>query len=105
MPMAEAGHTTTEWMRELGEQVRARRVDQGFDQAQVAHRASVSRPSVSALENGGGSSLSTLVKVLVALGAEDWLTTLHPMDTEPGPLEMLRRQRNRRARRVHGGGN
>src|SRR3990170_2032299 len=91
-------NTTAEWARALGEQVRALRIDQGLEQAEVAERASVSRPAVSDLENGAGSSLSTVIKVLTALGASDWLATLHPTDSEPSPLELLPRNQGRAPR-------
>jgi len=86
-------NTTAEWARALGEQVRALRIDQGLEQAEVAERASVSRPAVSDLENGAGSSLSTVIKVLTALGASDWLATLHPTDSGRAPRSRVRKGR------------
>ncbi len=91
-------NTTAEWAGALGEQIRALRIDQGLEQAEVAERASVSRPAISDLENGAGSSLSTFIKVLTALGASEWLATLHPTETEPSPLELLRRSQRRAPR-------
>lgn len=88
--------TTLEWLHELGTQVRALRIERDLEQAEVAERASISRPALSALENGTGSTLSTLVKVLAALDATDWLTTLHPTADGPSPLELLREQQRRR---------
>lgn len=87
--------TTDEWAEGLGAQLRALRINQGLDQAEVAERASLSRPVLSALENGTGSTLSTLIKVLNALDATDWLESLHPTDTEPSPLQLLQQERNR----------
>lgn len=92
-----ADRTTTDWARTLGAQVRALRIERGLEQADVAERASLSRPAVSGLENGTGSSLATLTKVLIALDADEWLGTLNPATTVPSPLELLRQQRRTRA--------
>jgi transcriptional regulator with XRE-family HTH domain len=83
------GRTTDEWEAHLGEQVRAERLRRGIDQASLAREANVSTASLSALENGAGSRLSTLVKVARALGREAWLDELAPL-TGISPLAMLR---------------
>ncbi len=85
--------TTEEWEARIGAQVRAERLRRGIDQATLASAANISTPSLSALENGAGSRVSTLVKVVRALGAEGWLDTLAPVD-EISPLALLR-DRNR----------
>ena len=76
--------------------MRALRIERGLEQADVAERASLSRAAVSGLENGAGSGLATLTKVLIALDADDWLGTLHPVSPGPSPLELLRQQRRTR---------
>jgi transcriptional regulator with XRE-family HTH domain len=81
--------TTDEWEARLGEQVRAERLRRGIDQASLAREANVSTASLSALENGVGSRLSTLIKVARALGRESWLEELAPL-SEISPLAMLR---------------
>jgi transcriptional regulator with XRE-family HTH domain len=81
--------TTDEWETALGAQVRAERLKQGVDQASLAAAANVSVVSVSALENGSGSRLSTLIKVVRALGRESWLDDFAP-STDVSPLAMLR---------------
>ncbi len=83
------GRTTEEWEARLGRQVRAERLRLGIDQASLASAANISTPSLSALENGTGSRLGTLVKVVRALGREEWLDGLAPM-TEVSPLALLR---------------
>ena len=53
-------------------------------------RRRTSRPrACRALENGSGSRLATLVKVVRALGREDWLDELAPL-SEISPLALLR---------------
>lgn len=80
---------TDEWEANLGSQVRAERLRLGLDQVTLAARANISVPSLSKLENGEGSRLSTLIKVVRALGREDWLESLAPA-SQVSPLAMLR---------------
>ena len=91
------GRTTEEWEARIGRQIRAERLRRGIDQASLASAANISTPSLSALENGAGSRLSTLVKVVRALGREAWLDDLAP-ETEISPLALLR-DKNRTATR------
>ncbi len=78
-----------EMERVLGRNVRAVRIAQGLRQVDLADLANVSLGALKHLEAGVGSSTSTLVKVLRALGREGWLDTLAP-DPEPfNPLALL----------------
>jgi transcriptional regulator with XRE-family HTH domain len=85
-----ASQTTTELAQDLGERIRALRMELHLEQSEVAARASISRPALHSLESGRGTSLSTLIKVLRALDAVDWLTTVHAARNEPSPMELLR---------------
>ncbi len=88
----------------LGRQVRQARVEEQLTQAEVARRANVSLGALRHLESGAGATISTLVKVLRALGQEDWLGTLaKEHDPTPfNPLDLLTsvesEQKNRRRR-------
>ena len=80
--------------RRLGRLVRARRIAADLTQVQLSDRANVSLGAVKSLETGRGSSVHTLMKVIRALGAEDWLDALAPPD-EPrrfNPLDVLAAQ-------------
>jgi transcriptional regulator with XRE-family HTH domain len=100
--------TTDEWLVEIGSDLRARRVHQDLTQRELAHVAGVGISTLKHLESGDGATLSTLVKVVRALGAEEWLGTLSP-PPEPAvsPMQLLRqrqgtppgRRRVRHARR------
>lgn len=81
--------TTGEWEALIGAQVREERLRRGIDQASLATTANVSTQSLSGLENGAGTRLATLIKVVRALGREAWLEELAPL-TEVSPLAMLR---------------
>ena len=70
-------------------------------QEDLANRAGVSLGALKNIESGAGANLTSLVKVVRALGREDWLAALLP-PAEPAvsPVRMLReRQRTPRERR------
>jgi transcriptional regulator with XRE-family HTH domain len=81
--------TTTELEQTLGHGVRARRIAARLTQVELAERANVSVGALKHLETGSGATTTTLVKVLRALGAEDWLATLAPPPAPFDPLQLL----------------
>lgn len=83
--------SSAEWEQRLGERLRALRLAADLAQSDVAERAGISVGSVKNLESGRGSSVSTLVKVLRALGRERWIDALEP-EIAVSPLRMLQRQ-------------
>lgn len=95
--------TTEELEVDLGQQLRAARLRRNLTQEELAARADVSRTAVRALERGSGSTVRTLVRLLKALGMQDWLKGLQPAVTV-SPMQMLRspkpRQRARSPRRT-----
>ena len=64
---------------EFGAQVRRARLLADIDQVSLADAANISPVTLANLEKGGGSTLKTLIKVLRALGRDDWLETLEPV--------------------------
>ncbi|MGH9046188.1 MAG: helix-turn-helix transcriptional regulator [Acidimicrobiales bacterium] len=85
-------HSTREWLKALGEQLRERRISAGLTQEDLAHRSDVSLSTVRHLEQGAGGSLTTFVRVARALGASDWLSSLSPARPAISPLEIYRAQ-------------
>jgi transcriptional regulator with XRE-family HTH domain len=81
--------TPEEWEAELGRQLRDLRLRQNIDQRQLAEHAGVALNAVKNLEAGKGANLTSLVKVLRALGRTDWLGTLAPA-VSISPLQMLK---------------
>ena len=73
--------TTVEREAELGRHLRDLRLRQNIDQRQLAERADVALNAVKRLEGGKGATVTSLVKVLRALGHEEWLETLAPQIT------------------------
>ncbi|QIM16550.1 helix-turn-helix transcriptional regulator [Leucobacter insecticola] len=82
-----------QWEAHIGQQVRRARLEENSSQAQLAERANVALGALKNLEAGRGSTLRTLVRVVRALGLEEWLEELSP---DPGisPMAMLRAARD-----------
>ena len=93
--------TAEEWEMELGQQLRDLRLRQDLHQSRLAEQAGVALNVVKNLEAGKGTTLTSLVKVLRALGRAEWLGTLAPA-VSISPLQMLKarpaRQRASRKR-------
>ena len=86
---------------ELGNAIRAQRIEHRLTQDELAQRANVSLGALKNLENGRGSATGTLVRVAHALGQAQWVRSLAPSSTF-NPLDLVgsRRTSNSRARRV-----
>jgi transcriptional regulator with XRE-family HTH domain len=89
---------TDELEQRLGERLRALRLQHDLTQAELAEAANVSLGALKRLERGMGSTTTTLVSVLRALGQERWLDALGPAPSRFNPLDVLE-ARNRRAAR------
>lgn len=71
--------------QELGKRLKERRLEMNLSQEQIAARSGLSRRTITAIENGEGSTLTTLIAMLRALQALDTLDAFLP---EPGPSPM-----------------
>lgn len=71
----------------IGENIRALRLQLNLEQATLAERAGLSLKAVQNIENGNGSTLKSLVRVVRALGREDWFKTIAPV-ASINPLTM-----------------
>jgi transcriptional regulator with XRE-family HTH domain len=76
---------------ELGKRLKNRRVDRNLSQSTVAQKSGLSRRTITAIENGEGTSLRTLIALLRAL---DSLDTLNGFLPDPGisPVAMMLRE-------------
>lgn len=101
VPAMKPNLTPAELEANLGESLRALRLDRNIGQRTLAERAGVSLRAVKNLEGGSGSTLKTLMGVLRALDREDWLNTIAPV-ASINPLMLTRsaapRQRASRPR-------
>jgi transcriptional regulator with XRE-family HTH domain len=90
-----------ELQSELGERLRALRLNRNLAQREVAAKAGVALRSVINLEGGRGSTVETLMRVLNAMDAAGVLETLAPKP-QISPLALLHsphpQRRVRRAR-------
>jgi transcriptional regulator with XRE-family HTH domain len=84
-----------DWEAELGRQLRNLRLRQDLDQRTLAERAGVALNVVKHLESGKGSTVSSLIRVLRALGRADWLNALSPT-VSISPMQMLKAKPARR---------
>ncbi len=77
--------------QELGKRLKNRRVDRNLSQSTVAQKSGLSRRTITAVENGEGTSLRTLIALLRAL---DSLDTLDGFLPDPGisPVAMMLRE-------------
>jgi transcriptional regulator with XRE-family HTH domain len=88
-----------ELQAELGERLRALRLNRNLAQREIAAKAGVSLRSVINLEGGKGSTIETLVRVLNAMDAAGTLEMLAPKP-QVSPLALLHSPRpQRRVRR------
>ena len=94
--------TPEEWEAAVGQQLRDLRLRQNLHQSTLAEQAGVALNVIKNLEAGKGATLSSLVKVLRALGRAEWLDTLAPA-VSISPLQMLKsRPARQRASRGKG---
>lgn len=73
----------------LGGRIRALRAARRLTQVELAERANVSVGALKHLEAGAGATITTLVKVLRALGEQGWVGTLGPAPEPFNPLQVL----------------
>jgi len=67
---------------EIASRLKAYRIDYPLSQQELADKSGISRRSITNLENGEDVQLSTLIKVLMALGLDSNLDLLAPDPTE-----------------------
>ncbi len=77
----------TQIEQEMGNRLKNHRLDLNLTQEEVASRSGLSRRTITAIENGEGSTLGTLIAMLRALNALDTLESFLP---DPGisPIAM-----------------
>jgi transcriptional regulator with XRE-family HTH domain len=89
-----------ELQKELGSRIRNLRIRQAVTQREVADKANVALRAVMSLESGTGSTVSTLVRVLKALNAENGIDALAPT-IRVSPMSLLKSANNQPKRVRH----
>jgi transcriptional regulator with XRE-family HTH domain len=74
--------SSTAAIEEIASRLKAYRIDYPLSQQDLADKAGISRRSITNLENGEDVQLSTIIKVLMALGLDSNLDQLTPDPTE-----------------------
>ena len=82
---------------DLGRRLEEIRLGRNVNQTQLAREAGVSRRTITRLENGGGVSLDTLIRVMRALGLVTRFAALLP-DPSVRPIERVRLKGRERRR-------
>ena len=82
---------------ELGEQLRAERLRQNLTMHDIALRAGISEQTIRSLENGSGGRLNSFIRVMKALGQEEWLGTFRPA-VRISPMDIAKRRGKQRLR-------
>ena len=72
--------------QELGHRLKQRRLELNLSQAEVAEKSGLGRRTITAIENGEGSTLGTFIALLRALQALHHLEQVLP---DPGPSPLL----------------
>ena len=88
--------TPSEMERDLGEQIRTERLRKNMTMKVLATEAGISAQTLRSLEEGSGSRVETLIRVVRALGKTSWLDSFKPR-VSISPMQMLtgKQQRQR----------
>jgi transcriptional regulator with XRE-family HTH domain len=84
--------TSAEWLIELGQAIRARRIARGWSQREAAERSGLSHRTWRRLEVEGEGSVRHLVQAAFALGCETQLALLFPAPVAGSLDELLKHQ-------------
>ncbi len=80
-------------LQELGERIKAYRMQANYTQKQLAEKASISAYTLQKLEYGESANLSTFIQVLRALGQIDQLAELLQPAVQISPLDLLKEEK------------
>lgn len=92
--MEEIRNSTEELEQQVGLAIRRTRLLRNLDRETLARQAGISVSALKNLEGGSGTTMSTFVKVVRALGKTEWLGLLAPSVTI-NPLSMVNAPRER----------
>ncbi|MES2006298.1 MAG: helix-turn-helix transcriptional regulator [Bacteroidota bacterium] len=85
-------------LKELGQKIRAFRLQKNLTQAEMTEKTGLSRVTISEMEKGKPISLLTFIQVLRALDRLDWLNTLTSVPViSPIQIAKLSRRVRKRA--------
>ena len=82
--------TVANWEQLIGERIKRARLDKNLTQNEVAERCGITQLTISKLESGKGSRLSTLINVMKVLDLEEQFEMLVP-PKPVSPIQILQR--------------
>lgn len=94
-------HTTEEWERIIGEQMKRLRLLRDLDQRDVAEQAGVALNVVKNIEAGRGSTLRSFINVLKVLDRIEWFNALQPA-VSISPMQILKSRKKAPRQRASG---
>ncbi len=92
-----SGYSDTAILKEVGEFIKSKRIEQNLTQDAVAERAAISRSTLSLLERGDNISLSNLLKVLRVLDALYVLEQFKEVE-QISPIQLAKEDERKRRR-------
>ncbi len=97
----ESASTPDELAAQLGDSLKELRLQKNLDRKTLCERAGVSMNALRHLEAGQGATVKTLIRIVRALGRQDWFKGVSPK-VSINPLHMVRNHstRQRASRRT-----
>ena len=81
---------------EIGRRIKKIRLKMNMTQDEVAERTGLTIPTISRLESGRGSSMSTFIKVADLLGEGNWIDSFAPeVSISPYSMKKYGKERER----------
>ena len=81
----------------LGEKLQAYRISKNISQKELAEKSGINRVSISKIENGSPTSISTLIEIMRALDILDNIDLLFPAVVK-SPKEILKEEQKAKKR-------
>jgi len=89
--------TDTTILIEIGQRLAKQRLDMNLTQAELAHRAGISKSTLERIESGKSTQLTNFIRILRSLNL------IHAMDSflpknKPGPIDLIKNKGKERKR-------
>lgn len=88
--------TNTDLVRKIGNYIKNVRLELNLTQKDLAYKSGLDRTSLSGIENGRGTNLSTLIEILRVLGKLEVIGDLFEDNVPVSPILMVKLQGKKR---------
>lgn len=89
--------TDTIILIEIGQRLAKQRLDMNITQAELAHKAGVSKSTLERIESGKSTQLTNFIRILRSLNLIHAMDSFLPKD-KPGPIELIKNKGKERKR-------